>query len=41
MNAYNKIYLENAMHNIAVMLDYGSLADGDPYPKTACRTIWC
>ena len=30
MNAYSKIYLEDAMNNLAVMLDYGGLADGDP-----------
>lgn len=30
MNAYSKIYLEDAMNNLAVMLDYGCLADGDP-----------
>jgi DNA-binding XRE family transcriptional regulator len=29
MNAYSKIYLEDAMNNLAVMLDYGGLADGD------------
>ena len=29
MNAYSKIYLEDAMNNLAVMLDYGCLADGD------------
>ena len=29
MNAYNKIYLDDAMSNLAVMLDYGALADGD------------
>lgn len=29
MNAYNKIYLDDAMHNLAVMLDYGTQADGD------------
>ena len=25
MNAYSKIYLEDAMNNLAVMLDYGCL----------------
>ena len=30
MNAYSKIYLEDAMSNLAVMLDYGAMADGDP-----------
>jgi len=30
MNAYDKIYLEDAMNNLAVMLDYGTLADGNP-----------
>ena len=30
MNAYSKIYLEDAMHNLAIMLDYGTQADGDP-----------
>lgn len=30
MNAYSNIYLEDAMTNLAVMLDYGSMADGDP-----------
>lgn len=30
MNAYSKIYLEDAMNNLAVMLDYGTMADGDP-----------
>ena len=30
MNAYSKIYLEDAMNNLAVMLDYGGIADGDP-----------
>ena len=29
MNAYSKIYLEDAMNNLAVMLDYGGIADGD------------
>lgn len=29
MNAYDKIYLEDAMHNLAVMLDYGAMKDGD------------
>ena len=29
MNAYNKIYLEDAMHNLGVMLDYGTMAVGD------------
>ena len=29
MNAYSKIYLEDSMHNLAIMLDYGSQADGD------------
>lgn len=30
MNAYDKAYLEDAMSNLAVMLDYGSMAYGDP-----------
>lgn len=30
MNAYSKIYIEDAMHNLAVMLDYGIQVDGDP-----------
>lgn len=30
MNAYNKTYLDDAMHNLGVMLDYGTLAEGDP-----------
>lgn len=30
MNAYDKIYLEDAMTNLAVMLDYGAMAYGDP-----------
>ena len=30
MNAYDKIYLEDAMSNLAVMLDYGSMTYGDP-----------
>lgn len=30
MNAYEEIYLEDAMNNLAVMLDYGTLADGNP-----------
>ena len=30
MKAYSKIYLEDAMSNLAVMLDYGAMADGDP-----------
>lgn len=30
MRAYSKIYLEDAMNNLAVMLDYGSIADGEP-----------
>lgn len=29
MNAYDKIYLEDAMSNLAVMLDYGTVAYGD------------
>ena len=29
MNAYSKIYLEDSMHNLAIMLDYGCQADGD------------
>lgn len=29
MNAYSKIYLEDAMNVIGVMMDYGTLADGD------------
>lgn len=29
MNAYSKIYLDDAMSNLAIMLDYGTLADGD------------
>lgn len=29
MNAYDKIYLEDAMSNLAVMLDYGSMIYGD------------
>lgn len=28
-NAYNKIYLDDAMHNLGVMLDYGTMAVGD------------
>lgn len=30
MNAYDKIYLDDAMSNLAVMLDYGSATYGDP-----------
>ena len=30
MNAYDKAYLEDAMSNLAVMLDYGSMTYGDP-----------
>ena len=30
MNAYDKIYLDDAMSNLAVMLDYGSVTYGDP-----------
>ncbi len=30
MNAYNKTYLDDAMHNLGVMLDYGTLSEGDP-----------
>lgn len=30
MNAYDRIYLEDAMTNLAVMLDYGSMTYGDP-----------
>ena len=30
MNAYDKMYLEDAMTNLAVMLDYGSMTYGDP-----------
>ena len=30
MNAYDKTYLEDAMSNLAVMLDYGSMTYGDP-----------
>lgn len=30
MNAYNKIYLDDAMSNLAVMLDYGTMIYGDP-----------
>lgn len=30
MNAYDKIYLEDAMSNLAVMLDYGTVTYGDP-----------
>lgn len=30
MNAYDKIYLEDAMSNLAVMLDYGAMTYGDP-----------
>ena len=30
MRAYSKIYLDDAMNNLAVMLDYGSIADGEP-----------
>lgn len=29
MNAYSKIYLDDSMHNLGVMLDYGCQADGD------------
>ena len=29
MNAYSKLYLEDAMNSLAIMLDYGALADGD------------
>ena len=29
MNAYDKIYLEDAMRNLAVMLDYGAMKEGD------------
>lgn len=29
MNAYDKSYLEDAMHNLAVMLDYGTVKEGD------------
>lgn len=29
MNAYNKTYLDDAMHNLGIMLDYGTLAEGD------------
>ena len=28
MNAYDKIYLDDAMSNLAVMLDYGAIAYG-------------
>lgn len=31
MNAYDKIYLEDAMRNLAVMLDYGTMKEGDAY----------
>lgn len=30
MNAYDKAYLEDAMSNLAVMLDYGSMTYGNP-----------
>ena len=30
MNAYDKIYLDDAMSNLAVMLDYGAVTYGDP-----------
>ena len=30
MNAYDRIYLEDAMSNLAVMLDYGSIVYGNP-----------
>lgn len=30
MNAYNKIYLDDAMANLAVMLDYGSMYYAEP-----------
>ena len=30
MNAYDNAYLEDAMSNLAVMLDYGSMAYGYP-----------
>lgn len=30
MNAYDKTYLADAMHNLGVMLDYGTLSEGDP-----------
>ena len=29
MNAYDKTYLDDAMTNLAVMLDYGTMTDGD------------
>ena len=30
MNAYSKIYLDDAMSNLAIMLDYAAMAYGDP-----------
>ena len=30
MNAYDKIYLDDAMSNLAVMLDYGAMTYGNP-----------
>ena len=43
MNAYDKAYLEDAMSNLAVMLDYGSMAyqsssvAAGPYTLLECQ----
>lgn len=31
MSADSKLYLEDAMSNLAATLDYGARADGDPH----------
>ena len=38
MNAYNKIYLEDAMHNLGVMLDYGTMAVGTLQDSLTCSS---